>query len=240
MDENNASTMDDEVKEPIEGEILEESEKKGEPKKEEVPSKPKKPGWFKRFMAWLFNDDSRLGRFNKSFLRFLVVVVLLFAAGVLVTYLVLYQPTKSQLVVSTKTLRDTTTQLDETIGTLDEVEAALDDITTAYDDLTEDYAYTTAQNQLLRMYSKVINAQMFIQDKNYTNAKKQLADARDILDDVLPELTKVNETDAERLDSRLDLVISEFGNDVKAAESDLEVMVDWIVEFDTNLQELMK
>ena len=55
----------------------------------------------------------------------------------------------------------------------------------------------------------------------------------------LPELTKVNKTDAERLNSRLDLVISEFGNDVKAAESDLEVMVAWILEFDTFLQDLM-
>ena len=236
MDENNASMMDDEVKEPvIEAEVVEEQPQTDE----EAPSGPKKPGWMKRFMAWLFNDESRFGRFNKSLLRLITVIVVLFAAGVLAAYFILYRPAKSQLTDTTAVLKDTTTQLNENIATLDEVEAALDDMTTAYDDLTEDYAYTTAQNQLLRMYAKVVDAQMLIQTKNYTEAKKQLADAREILDDVLPELTKVNETDAERLDSRLDLVISEFGNDVKAAESDLEVMVTWILEMDTFLQGLM-
>jgi cell division protein FtsL len=235
MDENNASLLDDEAKEPVEAEVVD----KAEQVKEEIPSEPKKPGWVKRFMAWLFNEDSRFGRFNKSFLRLLVVIVLIFAAGVLVTYLVLYRPVKNQLINTTTTLRDTTTQLSDNIATLDEVEAALDDITMAYDNLTEDYAYTTAQNQLLRMYTKVVNAQMLIQNKKYADAKKELAEARTILDNVLPELAKVNDSDAERLDSRLDLVISEFGNDVKAAESDLDVMVDWILEFDTNLQELM-
>ena len=237
MDENNASVMDDEVKEPvIETEVVEEQPQAAE----EIPSAPKKPGWMKRFMAWLFNDESRFGRFNKSLLRLITIIVILFAAGVLVTYFVLYQPVKNQLVDSTTTLKDVTVQLNENIATLDEVEAALDDMTTAYDDLADDYAYTTAQNQLLRMYTKVVDAQMLIQTKSYTEAKKELADAREILDDVLPELTKVNKTDAERLDSRLDLVISEFGNDVKAAESDLEVMVTWILEFDTFLQDLMK
>lgn len=235
MDENNASLMGDEVKEPVEAEVVEEQEQV----KEEIPSEPKKPIWVKRFMNWLFNDESRFGRFNKSLLRLITIVVVLFAAGVLVAYFVLYRPTKSQLTNTTAVLRDTTTQLNENVGTLDEVEAALDDMTIAYDDLTEDYAYTTAQNQLLRMYAKVVNAQMLIQSKSYTEARKELADAREILDVIMPELTKVNETDAERLDSRLDLVISEFGNDVKAAESDLEVMVVWIVEFDTYLQGMM-
>jgi hypothetical protein len=235
MDENNASLMDDESKEPLEAEIVEEQEQV----KEEIPSEPKKPSWVKRFMNWLFNDESRFGRFNKSLLRLITIVVVLFAAGVLVAYFVLYRPAKSQLTDTTAVLRDTTGQLNENVAILDEVEAALDDMTIAYDDLTEDYAYTTAQNQLLRMYAKTVNAQMFIQNKSYPEARKELADAREILDNIMPELSKVNETDAERLDSRLDLVISEFGNDVKAAESDLEVMVIWILEFDTYLQGLM-
>ena len=117
-------------------------------------------------------------------LRLITIVVVLFAAGVLVAYFVLYRPAKSQLTDSTATLKDVTVQLNENIATLDEVEAALDDMTTAYDDLAEDYAYTTAQNQLLRMYAKVVNSQMFIQTKIYNDAKKELAAAREILDDV--------------------------------------------------------
>ena len=49
MDENNASMMDDEVKEPIsEAEVVEEQPRADE----EIPSGPKKPSWMKRFMAW--------------------------------------------------------------------------------------------------------------------------------------------------------------------------------------------
>jgi hypothetical protein len=196
----------------------------------------KKPGILKRFFSFLFNKDTSFGRFNKSFLRLLVAVLVLFAAGLLVTYFALYLPAKKQLAETSAVLETTTAQLTDTTNTLDEVDAALSDMTTAYDQLTADYAYATAQNQLLRMYSKVVDAQMLIKDKNYSEAKKVLAEARVVLDAALPEMQKVNADDADRMDARLDLVISEFGNDVKAAESDLGVMVTWIGEFDVLLQ----
>ncbi|MBI9049345.1 MAG: hypothetical protein JEZ00_07995 [Anaerolineaceae bacterium] len=239
MDENVISTeQNDENQEPLEtaAEVVE-----AVPSGEEEQSQPvdKRPGWLKRFMAFLFNEDTRLGRFNKSFLRLLVIIIALFATGVLVAYFVLYQPVKNQLVSTTETLRSTTVQLNDTVSTLEEVDAALTDMTTAYDDLVEDYAYATAQNELLRIYGMVVDAQMYIQSKNYIEAKKKLASARNVLDVALPELRKANKADAERLDTRLDLVISEFGNDVKAAESDLDVMVDWVLEFDKLLQGLI-
>ena len=93
-------------------------------------------------------------------------------------------------------------------------------MTTAYDQLTEDYAYTSVQNEELLVNALVVNAQLLIKDKSLATAKKDLAEARTLLDMALPEMKKLNAEDADRLDARLDLVISEFGNDVKAAESD--------------------
>ena len=196
----------------------------------------KKPNIFKRFFAFLFNPDTSLGRFSKSFLRFLVAILVLFAAGVLVTFFVLYSPTKAQLTATTATLKDTTAQLNTTVATLEKSDAALADMTTAYDQLSEDYAYTSVQNQLLRVNALVVNAQLLINEKSLVTAKKDLAEARTLLDTVLPEMKKLNAEDADRLDARLDLVISEFGNDVKAAESDLAVLVDWLKQYDQLLQ----
>ena len=231
MSENmNPVDQDDVVNEPVESAAAVQ-----EPA--EQPEVEKKPGWFKRFMAYLFNTDTRLGRFNKSFLRLLVAMVVLFAAGVLVTYFMLYLPARIQLTDTTAILKTNTTQLQSVQKSLDESDAALSDMTTAYDQLTMQYAYTTTQNQLLRVYGKVVDAQMQIKDKDYTGAKKTLTEARTILDAALPEMKKANAEDADRLDSRLNLVISEFGNDVKAAESDLTVMVDWIGQFDQTLQQ---
>jgi hypothetical protein len=160
----------------------------------------------------------------------------LFAAGVLVTFFVLYTPTKAQLIATTSTLKDTTSQLNTTVATLEKSDAALKDMTTAYDQLTEDYAYTSVQNALLRVNVLVVDAQILIKDKSMATAKKDLADARTLLDTVLPEMKKLNPDDTDRLDARLDLVISEFGNDVKAAESDLAVLVDWLKQYDELLQ----
>jgi hypothetical protein len=206
------------------------------------PSSPveKIPNILKRFLGYLFNTETRLGQFNKSFLRLLVLILIFFAGGVLAAYFVLYQPAKTQLTATTTTLRDTTAQLNDTVATLDEVDAALADMTTAYDELVQDYAYTTVQNELLRVYALVVDAQLLIKDKNLVPAKKNLAEARDLLDAALPEMKKFDAANADRLDARLDLVISEFGNDVKAAESDLMVMVDWLVQFDDDLQKAIE
>ncbi len=235
-EQRTSADSDDERKEPVVNgdagvqSVAEQSDNKSK------STKVKKPNIFKRFFAFLFDPDTSLGRFSKSFLRLMVAILVVFAAGVLVSYFVLYQPAKIQLSATTATLRNTTAQLNSTLETLDEVDTALADMTTAYDQLTEDYAYTTVQNDLLRVNALVVDAQLLIKGKSLAAAKKNLAEARDQLDKALPVMTKLNAEDADRLDARLDLVISEFGNDVKAAESDLAVMVDWLKQYDLQLQ----
>jgi hypothetical protein len=188
-----------------------------QPPAEALPIKTKPEGFF----AKIFDPGSKLGRFNRAFLRWLAAIVGLFALGLLATYLLLVKPLQGQLDA-------TQTELQDTLAQLDSVQADLANLQQEKTTLDEDYqasqdALELANNQVvyLNIKSGMLKARLALKSAaGGPDALEALKQAQTDLEVLLPFIQAQDPNLADLLSSRMEVAIAEVKRDpVEAPEA---------------------
>ncbi len=183
------------------------------------PEQPRR-SWFSR----LFSPDTRAGRFLRPFLRGVALFVGAFALGMLVTYLVIFQPIQAQLQSTQAALATTQQQLDTSQTALAAAQTDVEQLNTQTTSLQQSVDTAKTRVHLLLLTKNVKDAQLALLNKNGAAAQKALDAAKQELTTIQPALQKVNANVAEGIKLRLDLASSELTRDPKTAQSDLDIL----------------
>ena len=218
------------------GNVTEEMAEKGF-----VPSTPVKESGFKRFLRFLFGADTRVGRVMRPLLRTVAMIVIAFAAGLLVAYFTLYQPALARYDAA----RNDVQQLNIKIGDAQTAITTLEGEKTA---LQATMAGQQAENELAnyRVYflivkNDVMRARLALVDEENgpggPTAIAALDDLRIHLADLLPYVETDNPVLADLLTNRLDVVQNELARDSKQAKVELESFYSNLLELEGSLFE---
>ncbi len=205
------SLAEEQAPAPIEGEVTEAA----------AVQAPRR-SWFYRLLRFMFSPETRMGRFMRPFLRWTAAVVGLFALGLLVAYLLLYQPTSRQLAAA----NDQIAQLNGEIGRLqtdstglqNSLAAADQRLKTALDDLQK----AEARNNLLVVIYDIANARTSLAQKDGAKVMSTLLQAQSDMQVLQPYLVANKKELADELNSRLETVRSVLVRDSQMAQSDLD------------------
>jgi len=85
---------------------------------------------------------------------------------------------------------------------------------------------------LLQVANQVASARLALDNRDGAAAQKALADARTVLNQVLPDVTGIDANAATQLDSRLTLAVSEL-NDPATAQADLAILATKLSTLDS-------
>ncbi len=199
------------------------------------PPKPAQKPWLYRAMYATLSPETRLGRIMRPVLRWTAAIAGLFALGMLATYLLLYAPTAQQLAAARADLQSAQQQATETGSTLAAAQANLADLQTRYDQSQAALKKAGMRVGLLQVANQVAAARLALDNRDGAAAQKALADARTILNQVLPDVKGIDANAATQLDSRLTLVVSEL-NDPATAQADLVILATKLSTLDSTLK----
>lgn len=168
--------------------------------------------------------DSRVRKFFRSMVRWIILIVALFAAGVVTAYFLLYQPAREQI-----------NSLQGELATAQqEIETRSQELQSAQNEITalkaqKDAAVSNLDNAENRAYlqmvlTNVANARLALANKDGANARTALTAARADLEKLLPAVQVKDKDVAAGLLSRLDLALSELSRDPRTAIADLDVL----------------
>jgi hypothetical protein len=236
--ENNPPTAEEK---PVEaagqtGEMpVEETPEKETPAVVTPPAEPQQPArkpWLYRAFYALLSPETRLGRFMRPFLRWTAAIVGLFALGMLAAYLLLYAPAAQQLAAARAELQSAQQQAGKTNSTLAAAQQNLADLQTQYDQSQAALKKAGIRVNLLQVANQIAAARLALDNRDGVGAQKALADARTILNAVLPDVETTDANAATQLDSRLTLVVSEL-NDPATAQADLALLATRLSALDS-------
>ena len=126
-------------------------------------------------------EDGRFGKFIRTALRLLVLSLVMFAAGFLLAYFLLYQPTMKQL-------EDNRADLQTTSAALETKNAEYLDLKSQYDDLVGNATKIEARASLALALRSLELADLGIEKKNNVVVLTQLQLTRGYVDELLPYL----------------------------------------------------
>ena len=186
------------------------------------PEKPKFSQRVQRVLYALFSPETRTGRIMRPVLRWLAAVTGLFALGLVVGYLVLYQPVSQQKDAALDQLNQAQDQLRTSEASLKTMTADRDAVQKKLTQSETDLSKARAENDLLLVLVSVNNARVALVNKDGASAKTALDQAQVDLPRALPVLEKYDKAVADVLKSRLELASKELVIDPQAAQADLD------------------
>jgi hypothetical protein len=197
--------------------------------------KSKSPSALGRFFHFMYNRDTRLGRFNRLALRWFAIVVSLFAVGLLTGYVVLYRPAQNEL----KNLK-AQSELDQQkiSGLTNKVQDLTQQnstLTGQKQELTTSLSAANDQLQLLQMVGQLQTARLYIEKKDYSAARKALLESRTALPKLTSIIEKQDSTLPKTMQTRLDLVLGELDSSPQTAASDTEILITLLLDAENKL-----
>ncbi len=175
----------------------------------------------------------RVGRFFRTLLRWAVLVVVLFAAGVFTAYFVLYRPAQTRV----DGLQGQLTSVQQTQEiTQKSLKAAQDQavaLQTQAAQAKADLDKANGQAALQTTLTDLANAKLALVNKDGPGAKVALMSAQTDLGKLLPAVQAKDSNMADAISARLSLVINELNRDPKTAQNDMDILTK-------NLQDLQK
>ena len=199
------------------------------------PQKPAKKSWLYRLLYATLSPQTRLGRFMRPVLRWIATIAGLFALGMLATYLLLYTPAAQQLAATRADLQSAQQQAGKTSSTLAAAQNNLAGLQTRFDQSQAALKKAGTRVSLLLVANQIATARLALDNRDGAAAQKALADARTVLNQVLPDVTGIDANAATQLDSRLTLVVSEL-NDPATAQADLAILATKLGALDSVLK----
>lgn len=183
---------------------------------------PPSPTFFQRGGHVLFSRETRFGRFMRSTVSVLAIVIILFIIWTAVAYYLLWRPLSTQL---------GTVQTQATQSAV-ELEKARGDLTKAQQDAKaaqvlavkdrERLAMEQAHVLLLRAVSQVSAARLALANKSPSAAVKSLDEAQKTLEGVYPQLAKQDTKQVDTLKALFILTKNDLDRDPALANQDLD------------------
>jgi hypothetical protein len=176
-------------------------------------------------------EPSRMKRWLRAALRWTVTAAVVFALGVLVTWVVRVQPEMER----NDALGNSLANSRERVEALEEKLAAQNDLVENNQILQSEVNQLEQHLELLRVFVDVTTAQSALVNDDSVTAKASLAGTSDRLTFLM---NFADESELETLDGmqrRLLLVLEELDDNVFAAESDLEVLHSNLVALERSL-----
>lgn len=186
-----------------------------------IPAKPKFSQRVHRVLYALFSPETRTGRITRPVLRWLAAITGLFALGLMVGYLALYQPVSQQKDTALLQLTMAQEQVRTGEANLKTMTADRDAVQKKLTQSEADLSKARAENDLLLVLVSVNNARVALVNKDGASAKTALDQAQLDLPRALPVLEKYDKAVADVLKSRLELASKELVIDPQAAQTDL-------------------
>jgi hypothetical protein len=149
-------------------------------------------------------EEGRFGKFMRNALRLFTLSLVMFAAGFLLAYFLLYQPTMKQL--DTKSV-----DLQTTSGELETKTADYSELKSQYDELKANETKIGARANLALALRSLELANLGIDKKNNVVVRNQLQLTRKYVDELLPYLAGAGEQD----------MATELGGLMQSAETEL-------------------
>lgn len=172
--------------------------------------------------------ESRLQRFARLSIRWLAGILIVFALGVLATVLILLQPARQDL-------SQTRAELEQANQRISELEAEVDRLSTfeeANANLREELDQANLHIAILSALSDVNAARLALAMDEPAIAQDHLTNT----DQTLQQLQGLVEANSQELvasmQDRLELALSEIGDDNFAAQSDLGVLATNLVQLE--------
>ena len=170
------------------------------PDDRETPAAPGR----KNLWTFLFNPETRLGRFNRSALRFLAIVLGMFAFGLAVGYVILYQPAQRKVDRLQADLMITSTSLKAQVSSANaeaaELKTSLDAANRRSEVLTgekgklqEELDQANAHILVLQFLNNVQAAQSALASNDPNTARNLLLDSRNQLIKMAPIIQRLYE-----------------------------------------------
>lgn len=191
------------------------------PPTEELPVQPPKPGWFKRFLKWLFNKETKFGRF----MRHLALWVGIFGLGILFSYIFLVRPRIQQVSMLNTNNQQTAAQLTESNQSLQSVEQELDSTKQDLAVTQSDLELASARFHLAKVSQYAVEAQLALANGQKVNAAEAINEAESELLSVRDYIAQDSPDVAQQMQDRLEAARSSITLDSKQAAADLNTLL---------------
>jgi len=185
---------------------------------------PPTHGLIGRIFAFLFNPETRFGRFMRRFMRGLAVVLVLFGLGFLTATLVLYRPASQALEAARADLAAVRLQAEESVIQAQRATAEQAASSTRVDEVELVLQSRDNRIQLLVLQNQIAEARLELANRNGPVVLQLLNSARETLKPLLPVLRPLDSALVDSLDMRLNLATNELANDPATAQADLELL----------------
>lgn len=177
-------------------------------------------------------QPSRLKKFIRQALIWLIVIVVAFGAGFLLDHFLRYKPLSDALLESQSALelanQDISDLQEENQQLNTEIEAANDQITSLQDELE----LATAYNQYYQVLVDVNNARIALFLEDMEGAKASLIQTQTRMEDLLPFILEVDSELALSLPRRLELIVAGLERDPETASIDLDLFTKDLLQLE--------
>lgn len=176
-------------------------------------------------------EESRTGRIVRRSLRWIAGLAFVFALGVLVVFFARVRPQSDQI-------RSLQRQLDESQQELSTAQARVEDLEPLQDEnqrLVDRLAETEHHLELLEVLVDVTSAQLDIARDQPEAASAALEETDAKLEALLEGLEGQNAETVRGMRNRLELVLEGLDDDIFAAQRDLEIMTNNLVDLERQM-----
>ncbi len=170
------------------------------------------------------HSESRFNRFMRGLLRVLLVIVLLFGAGMLTTYFTLYRPLQQQAAQDRAALEQAQRDRSSAESQLGELEGRVKSMQTQVEQAQVDVENARNRAALQTVRTDLANARLALANKDGAAARTALVQAQNDLAQLLPALNKVDEALGKSVSGRLEVVLNELNRDPTTAISDMDIL----------------
>jgi len=196
-------------------------EQSDKPAAEAMRAEPERPGASVK-------PETRLGRFLRRTLRWATATVVVFGLGVAATWLNQVRPRIAQQEALEQGLAAVEAQRDQLQAAVDELRGVQAENEVLQDELQE----TEGRLALLRVLVDVTTAQLGIAQEDPIAAKAALENTAAALVDLGEKLGPSEASTVASLQDRLRLVQAELETDIFAAQRDLEILANSLLEIE--------
>ncbi len=187
-------------------------------------------------------QPSRLQRFTRKALIWLVVIVIVFSGGMAADHFLRYKPlsdaqaaTQTELDQAHQDLSDMQVAFDRINAKNQEAEAKITELETEKKSLQDELDLTTTHLELFQVLVDVSNARVALFLENVEDAKTSLVKTQQYLELLLPRIVEYDPVLAQDIPQRLNLIISGLDRDTENAKIDLELITKDLL----NIEEAM-
>jgi hypothetical protein len=198
---------------------------------EEAPQ-PKKPGIFTRFHRWLYNPDTKFGRFNRRMRTAFIVALVFLGIGFGLTYFFLCRPTLTALQgrnADYDTLLANYTQAQKDLtAQYEEVSRLNSELTKTTDQLAKEQNHL----ELMRLLNDLMEAKYYIADDSFDTARTSLESAQTRLAGLETAIKAADPELYNSVSSRLEGAITDLRIKSVNTAMDITLIVNQLREFE--------